>query len=189
MNGFYLPSVWFVLASLCIVTTEASYDGDNVFDLVYQTSSPYGLLPTVYFLSTYDTYYTNAEEACEALGGHLAEINSPSELAFVSDFIRDSMSIHEFIHISGYRNRNTGPLVSSRGVDLVAIINDAGSGNSNSNSTNNPLYFDYFPRYPSSVNNPPACLELGKRGNNIRMVTSRCDRSINRYICEKPLTV
>ncbi|RUS90176.1 hypothetical protein EGW08_002055 [Elysia chlorotica] len=176
----------FLVAILGIATSQ-SQDKD-VFDFLYQTSKPFGLLPTVYFLSTYNTFYTDAELACEALGGYLAEVNSPAELTFINDFIRDDASEHEFIHINGYRDSNDGDLVSSRGVDIVALINEQRTGTGTGTGFNgSPLYFDYWHRHPATVNNPPACLELDKRGNTIRMTADRCDRSINRYICEKQL--
>ncbi|KAK3771073.1 hypothetical protein RRG08_042317 [Elysia crispata] len=185
MGALRLDLCLFLIAVVGIENCQ-SHDKD-VFDLLYQTSKSYGLLPTVYFLSTYTTFYTDAEVACEALGGYLAEVNTPSELAFIKDFIRDDVSEHEFIHVNAYRDSNSGDLVSSRGVNLVAIINEQRSSSSNNNSNSNPLYFEYWNKHPARVNNPPACLELDKRGTKIAMTADRCDRSINRYICEKPL--
>ncbi|GFR75284.1 hypothetical protein ElyMa_003915200 [Elysia marginata] len=167
----------------------------NVFDLLYQTSKLYGLLPTVYFLSTYTTYYTDAELPVAEDEIFWEKYSFFTDITRLVCFLlsEDDVTEHEFLHINAYRNSNQGDLVSSRGVDLVAIINgqNGTSSSSSSNSSSNysnPLYFDYWGNHPATVQNPPACLELDIRRGVVRMTTSRCDRSINRYICEKPLS-
>jgi len=160
----------------------------NVFEMAYAISEPFGVnQKNIYFLSRYAAQYPQAMAACKALKGQLAEITSPKEFTFVTDFTRGYLQNADEVFISGYRTTNQGSFISSSGVDMISQYNAFDENRGDARVYNNNTLYTYFhsnrPRVQN--NHMPTCLSIEKRGNALAMNNGKCaDPNYQRYLCE-----